>query len=226
VALRHSDLTAPDGPRPVLDEVWTVRAYNLADHFLVDLESEQCCATDDPLIINECNYGGMAIRGSGQWFDAEVAKRISKLTKAKAAPDELARVAIKRDYLTSEGKTWIDGNHTRARWVEMHGTIDGNPTGVAVLCHPGNFRAPQPVRLHPHKPYFCFAPMVLGEFQIRSGSVYTSRYRYYVHCGEVNADMCERVWHNYASPPTVRVVVVSPAKASTDTKGSRHARKP
>ena len=59
-----------------------------------------------------------------------------------------------------------DGNHTRARWVDMHGPIGSQHAGLVVMGAMRNFRAPQTVRLHPNKPYFCFAPMALGEFKL------------------------------------------------------------
>ena len=104
------------------------------------------------------------------------------------------------------GKTWVDGNSTRARWVDIHGRIDGKETGMSVMCHPENFRAPQPVRLHPHKPYFCFAPMILGEFSIEPETIFTSRYRLFVHAGGPDATMSDRLWNDYANPPTVEII--------------------
>ena len=44
--------------------------------------------------------------------------------------------------------------------------LDRRDVTIAVLCHAKNFRAPQAARLHPTKPYFCFAPCVDGEFQV------------------------------------------------------------
>jgi hypothetical protein len=182
-ALRHDDLTAPDGPKPALDETWSVRVYNLSGNFLVDIESRQRTAGESPLEINEFHYGGMAFRGSRHWFEDEPS-----------------------DFLTSEGKTRLDGNHTRPRWVEAHGLIDGRPSGVTAMCHPDNFRFPQPVRLHPTKPYFCFSPMVEGRFAIERGQEYVSRYRYSIHTGLPDAPAADRLWHDYAQPPRVRVV--------------------
>jgi len=202
VALRWTDLVAPHGPMPVLDETWRVRVYNIAEHFLIDLESRQTCAGDSPLTLPKYHYGGMAFRGNRQWYDAAIEKQVSKLI-GHAGPAELAKVARKYDYLTSDGKTWLDGNATRARWVEIHGLIDGRPSGAVVLGHPRNFRAPQPVRLHPGKPYFCFAPMILGDFAIEPGKPYVSRYRYYVHTGEPDRAVNERIWNDYADPPQV-----------------------
>ena len=92
----------------------------------------------------------------------------------------------------------------------MHGKIDGEPAGITLMCHPNNFRAPQPVRLHPHKPYFCFAPMQLGDFEITPGRTFASRYRFYAHNGPVNATTSERLWKDYAEPARVRIVAVNP----------------
>jgi len=175
---------------PVLDEKWTVRVYGAADAPLFDLESVQTCVTDDPLVINEYHYGGFALRGARDWF---------------RQPES--------GFLTSEGKTRSDGNHTRARWVIAHGLTDGQPAGICILCHPQNFRAPQPVRLHPDKPYFCFSPMVLGAFSIEPGRPYVSRYRLFAFDGPARAESAERLWHDYADPPTVRVVDVETGKS-------------
>ena len=103
VKLRHDDMTAPGGPKPVLDEVWTVRAYNVSDVFLVDFESRQTCAGAEPLVINKYHYGGMGLRGNRDWFDPTV--------KGNSAPDP-ARSG-RSDFLTSEGKNRATGNHTR-----------------------------------------------------------------------------------------------------------------
>jgi hypothetical protein len=182
VKLRHSDLTAPGGPKPVLEELWTVRVYNVSDHFLVDLRSQQRCVADKPLVVNEYHYGGMALRAAREWYEQ---------------PES--------GFLTSTGKTRQDGNHTRARWVITHGRSEGQAAAVVVMGHPDNFRAPQHVRLHPTKPYFCYAPMVLGTFEIEPGMPYVSRYRYATYDGMPDAPLADRLWRDLAEPPAVRV---------------------
>lgn len=175
--LRHLDLSAPDGAQPALIEVWRVRAYAAdPDKPLVfDLESRQRCAGESPLTLNEYHYGGMAFRGAAEWFRQK-----------------------EHDFLTSEGKTRADGNHSRPNWVCAFGLVGGQPCAVAVLCHPDNFRSPQPVRLHPDKPYFVFTPPVLGEFQIRPGEEYVSRYRCVVHDGPPDRERYDAQWREYA----------------------------
>ena len=77
-------------------------------------------------------------------------------------------------------------------------TIDGQNVSAAVFCSPKNFRAPQHVRIHPNKPYFCFAPMVAGPFKIETGREYVSRYRYLVTSKTAEVNMIQKHWDQYA----------------------------
>jgi hypothetical protein len=181
--LQHVDLKAPGGPKAALTETWRVRVYALNDHFLFDLESVQRCASESPLQINKYHYGAMAVRGRREWL------------KPGAG-----------DFLTSEGKTEKDGNHTQPRWVDIFGDLEGSATGVTLFGHPDNFRYPQPVRLHPTKPYFCFAPLVSGPFEIQPGEAYTSRYRFFVHNGKLDVNQAEQIWRDYTDPVIAKVV--------------------
>ncbi len=208
VQLQHTDITDPKFPTPVLLENWSVRVYRVKEFFLFDLESRQRCAGKVPLTINQHYYGSLALRGSHQWFDEQNAAALKQLTGSNPTAEQLAAAPLLRDYLTSEGKTWHDGNQTPARWVDMHGEIDGEPSGITVMGHPGNFNAPQKVRLHPTKPYFCFAPMADKGFQIIPGENYISRFRFFVHNGVASATISERLWNDYVHPPTVLVTSI------------------
>jgi Methane oxygenase PmoA len=173
-------------PKTALNEQWEVRVYNLGGgpqpYFLFDIVATQECATNSPLILEEYRYGGMGIRGHRDWKD-----------KTKVA------------FLTSEGKTRLDGNATRARWCHIGGTVDGQVVGIAVLDHPGNFRAPQPLRIHPDDPYFNYAPSQAGRFEIEPGKKFVQRYRYVVADGRPDPKLLERLWNDYANPPEVTV---------------------
>ena len=195
VELIHEDLTAPDGPKPVLREFWLALAFDIPGHFVVDLQSAQHIVSEK-LTINKYQYGGLALRGNRQWFDPSA--------QGNEPPD--AARSGRSEFLTSDEKHRADGNHTRPRWVDLSGQVDGKFGGVAILDHPSNFRFPQPVRLHPNKPYFCFAPMVESEFAITSGHPYVSRYRFYIHDGPPDHEAIESAWHDYADPPRVRVI--------------------
>jgi hypothetical protein len=177
---RFLDLRAPGGPKPVLDELWEVRVWASGERFLVDLDSTQKCAGESPLVLKEYRYGGFGFRGSGAWEGED-------------------RV----EYLTSEGKTRKDGHGTRARWCEMSGRIGAAAAAVAFLSHPQNFRAPQPMRIHPSEPFFNFAPCQAGDFTIRPGEAYVSRYRIAIGDRPAGAGEAERLWQDYADPPEV-----------------------
>jgi hypothetical protein len=191
--LRHLDITRPAAPRPVLDETWTVRVYNIADPRIIDFESRQSCAGGEPLVIHKYHYGGMALRGNRAWYDGQ-AKGVVSAGPANAFSD----------FLTSEGDRRANGNHTRPKWVDLHGRVDDAMCGIAVLGHPTNFRFPQAVRLHPSKPYFCFSPMVDEPFTIAPGKAYVSRYRLITHDGPPDADELNRRWQDYAEPLTAQ----------------------
>lgn len=166
-----------------LHEIWTVTVYHTSeDHFLFDIESVQECATSKPLNMPQYHYGGMAFRGNYQWLKEKDDHSIH--------PGDL-------QVLTSEGKDRWEGNATRPNWVAFSGKIDGQEASVAVFCSPGNFRAPQPVRIHPNKPYFCSAPMVEGSFAISPGDKYTSRYRYLVTSKAANPEKIGEYWKEY-----------------------------
>jgi len=181
--LRHVDPNTAGGPKTALYETWKLLVYNLTEVFIFDVDLTQTCATQSPVQVLENSYGGLAIRGHRNWFDVS-----------------------NSEYLTSEGKTRRDGNQTRPRWVDLHGWIDGKVSGISVLDHPDNFRFPQPVRLHPEKPYFCFAPPALGPFKIDPGNAYRSRYRFFVHGGRPDPGTIDRVWNDFAHPAQARMV--------------------
>jgi hypothetical protein len=197
VRLRHEDITAPNAPVAVLNETWTVRTYRTGTVHVVDFVSRQECSGAEPLKINKYHYGGLGLRSNRAWFDPQAGDDPPN-------PERSGR----SDFLTSEGKHRADGNHTRPRWVDLSGLVEGQFAGITILDSPENFRAPQPVRLHPNKPYFCFAPMVVGEFTIDPGRPYTSRYRLLLHDGPADVPSIEEAWRDYAEPASVHVVAV------------------
>jgi hypothetical protein len=182
---RYVDLSGGE-PKTALNEVWEVIAYNVGKgakpYFMFDLISTQECVTKNPLILPKYHYGGMAFRGHRSWDGKD-----------------------NSIFLTSEAKDRANGNETRARWVHINGRVDGEHAGLTMLSHPGNFRAPQPVRIHPTEPYFTFAPSQMGDWKIAPGSQYISRYRYIVTDGPPDAVELERIWSDYANPPVVTV---------------------
>ncbi len=174
VKLRHLDPTVAP-PREVLHEVWQIRRVAHDTLHVFDLVSTQRCVMNEPLKIAEYHYGAMGIRGASQWMGG------------------------KATIQTSEGKDRIAGNHSRPNWVAMAGEVDGASCGIAALCHPANFRAPQPVRLHPEMPYFCFAPMIEGDFELAPGEDYVSRFRFVAFDGQLDPAQLDALWRDYAA---------------------------
>ncbi len=169
---RHlSEARVGDEWVPVLREVFDVRFPSTitADpsspgaHVYFDVRCEQT-----PLVevrLPEYHYGGFAVRGAREW------------TK-----DSDVRV------LTSEGKGRPTADASRPAWIAMSGTVAGKPAGIAVIEHPGNGRAPNPVRMHPDMPYFAFAPPRSGALLLAAGVAVTYRYRVVAFNGQTSPE--------------------------------------
>jgi hypothetical protein len=181
---RFIDLTSGT-PKTALNETWSVQTYAVpgADYFVFDLTSVQTCATDAPLLLPKYYYGGLGFRGNWAWNG-----------EANCF------------FLTSNGESdRVKGNETRGNWCHVGGEVAGALTGIAIFCHPENFRSPQPMRLHPKEPFFCFAPSQIGDWAIEPGKPYVSRYRFFIKDGRPNKTELDDVWEAYAHPPTVTV---------------------
>jgi len=183
--LRYVDLSAAK-PVTALNELWAVRAYPVRSgqkpYTIFDIISTQQAAGNNPLLLPDYRYGGIAVRGHRNWRKKETVS-----------------------FLTSEGKDRIAGDDTRARWCSIAGNVDGAVVGIAAFGHPDNFRAPQPVRIHPDDPYFNFSPSKLGDWRIDPGKPYVSRYRFVAFDGPADRVELDRLWNDYASPPKVTV---------------------
>ena len=201
VKLLHEDLTGPDGPKPVLEETWTVKIVGKVDGaYVFDLTSVQTCVADTPLTMNQYRYGGMGIRGNNQWYSESGSDALTQYAKSLKSdtPKEFPSLETARHrFTTSEDKRRFEGNHSRPTWVDLSGKIDDKMAGISIIAHRQNFRFPQPVRLHPSKPYFCFAPMVIGEFQIKPQESFVARYRYIAHDGDVDRSLVQKQRQGY-----------------------------
>ncbi|MGZ8938948.1 MAG: DUF6807 domain-containing protein [Limisphaerales bacterium] len=181
---RFVDLTS-GSPKAALNETWQVTAYDLPNSrfFAFDLVSTQTCASSSPLLLPKYHYGGLGFRGNWAWNGEKNCV-----------------------FLTSNGETdRIKGNETRGNWVHIGGEVDGQFAGVAVLSHPDNFRSPQPMRLHPSEPFFCFAPSQVDDWKIEPGKPYVSKYRFIVSDGSPEKGRLDQLWESYAHPPKVVV---------------------
>jgi len=166
-----------DAPTEVLQETWHMRVFNVTSLHIFDLSVTQELVADSALHLLEHHYGGVGLRGARSWNGTENA-----------------------DFLTSEGLTRADGHATRARWSHVGGLVDSQKVGIAVLGHPDNHEAPQPMRIHPDEPFFNYAPTQAGSFMIRPGEVYQMQYRYVVYDGDPDPELLDALWQDYAYP--------------------------
>ena len=191
--LTSTDLQAAP-PRVVIDERWKVIAYRIpagrgrGAYHLFDLEWTDTVLGGSPLKLPEYRYGGLGVRGPIDWLGEK-----------------------ETTFLTSEGKDRQTAENTPARWCHMGGLVGGKTAskpasksaGIAALDHPANFRHPQPLRISPNQPYFVYSPMKAGPFTIEAGKPFVSRYRFVVSDGPAEPALLERLWQDFARPPTV-----------------------
>lgn len=190
VDLIHRAETMP--PVDVLRERWKITVYTTdRTYHCFDLETHQTAITDRPLTVSKYHYGGIALRGPSRWRTAEDGD-------TQNHPD-LAREPSQ--FLNDHGSDRVTGNHQHAKWVALSGSILGEPVSIAVLCHSGNFRAPQAARLHPSKPYFCFAPCVDGDFTIDRDHPFKARYRYLIMDVQPDNEWIDQQWKTWCAGP-------------------------
>jgi hypothetical protein len=185
----HVDLTSGEA-KAALNETWNVRLYAIGETrgkpvFVFDVDVTDTCATASPVKLPEYRYGGICARGNWAW---------NGKTNAYV--------------LTSEGETDRnkgDKGQVRARWIHMGGFLNGAFTGIAGFGHPSNVNAPEPVRLNAAEPYFNFTAQQAGEFEVTPDKPWTGKYRFVVADGKPEQAELERMWNDYAHPPTARV---------------------
>ena len=179
------DLSAKP-PKPAINEQWDVIAFRQGEgdkpYYVFDIIVHHQCASESPLKLPEYLYGGMGFRGASDWNGEG-----------------------KYTFLTDEGKDVKTGNGTRCRWCFTGGLVKGKPAGITIFCGTDSFRYPQPVRLNPKEPFFCYAPPAMGEFSITPSQPYYARYRFMVADGMADKGLIERIATDYESPPTVKV---------------------
>lgn len=173
---RMVDLSAKPNPKPAIEEMWDVTVYRGGEgYYVFDLAITQTCASDSPLLLPKYHYGGLGFRGNRQWDGKNNAT-----------------------LLTSEGKNRNNGNETRGKWCLMSGKVDGKTAAIVIMDHPENFRHPQPMRLHPTEPFFCYAPSQLGDWSIQPGKPYMAKYRFVVSDGVMDRAEIEQLWKAFA----------------------------
>jgi len=179
---RYIDLTSYI-PITALNEKWEVRVYNITGYYYIfDVIVTQTANTSMPVVLPEYEYGGIGFRGHEDWEGKD-----------------------KAFFLTSEGRTRTNGHGTRARWCHIGGYTNDQLAGIAILDHPGNFRHPQPVHIHQTRTFFNYTAVKLGEMKIEPGVPYIMQYRYITYDGEPDPVELDRLWMDYAYPPSTTI---------------------
>jgi hypothetical protein len=180
----HVDESATPA-KVALEETWNVRIWNVggpdAGYWICDLTSRITCVTNSPLHLPQYHYGGMALRGARQWGGDHA------------------------HFQTAEGLDRIAGNHTRPWWCDLSGSVNAATAGILFITHPDNFRAPEPLRIHPAMPYMVYTPSFPGEWDIKPGEPHVSRYRFVFHDGTLPTETANRLQREFAAPLQARV---------------------
>ena len=174
---QYVDITAKE-PTMVLHEGWRIRvnATGPGQPYQIDLTVQQTNVTSHPLVLPQYRYGGLGFRGLDAWDGAESCR-----------------------FLTSEGVTnRVSGNESRGRWCWIGGTAGVGMAGVAILGHPTNHRFPEPMRLHPTEPFFCWAPQQVGDFTVPPGGTHRMRYRILIEDGPPVPARIEQAWREWS----------------------------
>ncbi|MFN8241892.1 MAG: PmoA family protein [Bacteroidales bacterium] len=192
VRQEHIDYQGKKPWELTLNEIWDVRVWN-ADPldgkgaWIVDFTSLLSVAGSENIILEAYRYGGgLGFRATGEWD-----KNNSWV-------------------VTSEGKTRINADGTKARWTDVGGMFQGKgESGIVFMSHPSNRDYPEPMRVWPIDQngrgdvYFEFCPIRYREWILEPGRSYSQRYRMLVYDGKVDKTESERVWSDFAYPPVV-----------------------
>ncbi len=185
----HVDFTAPGADKVALNEVWDVHSWSLyldgRQVWLVDFTFTLSCATDSLVELTAYRYGGgIGFRATEEWTNEN------------------------STVLTSEGLTRSEADASFARWCLVEGeTAPGGRSGIVFMSHPANRAHPEPMRIWPENAnggrgdqYFEFCPIRHETWYLLPGQEYVLRYRALVFDGEMEADLIDRLWRNYAWP--------------------------
>lgn len=191
-ALHEHVVFKNDGSEKVaLNELQTVRVYkpgNGNNYYLVDITSQLNCASASPFLILAYRYGGLGWRTTGFWDNNNC------------------------EVLTSEGKTRVNTDNSRARWCIVQGALPDNDYGGAVmLSYPANYNHPEPMRIwtlntNDRGDMFAnFTPTRDRDWLLVPGKTYVLRYRFVVFNGKFDKVKAESAWQYFAKPPEIEI---------------------
>jgi len=170
----------------IMNELWDVKAWRTDEGFLWDFVSTLHPSTALPVLLKEYRYAGFGYRATAEW------------TKENC------------EMHTSEGKTRQQIDGSTARWIYITGDTKSGRSGLLFLGHPDNYNFPEPLRIWDENAnggrgdaFINFAPTKNKDWELLPGKVYTLRYRVLAYEGEMTAERANRLWNDFAYPPSV-----------------------
>jgi hypothetical protein len=193
-ALHEHVVFKKDGKEKVtLNESQSVRIYQPTnqEYYIADITIAMTCASTSPVLLLEYRYGGLGWRATEQWHKDN------------------------SEVITSEGKTRIDADGSRARWYIVQGAVDNDYAGVVMMSFPTNYNHPEPLRIWPENQngrgdvFANFSPTKNMDWLLEPGRRYLLKYRLLVFNGRFTKEKAESAWQNYAASPKVIVKTTS-----------------
>lgn len=169
-------------PVIVLNEAFSVTARLVDGAYEIDYETAQTNVSDHALKLPAYRYGGpIAYRSPLHWNGSN------------------------SDYLSSEGKTRIDGHETRSKWCAMWGPAgeSGNDSSITILCHEDNHDFPQRMRVWPPNTndgaiFFNYVPIQETGWAIEPGQKSVMRYRLVVEDRKPDPKALNARWERFS----------------------------
>jgi len=191
VLQQHIDFGNKGEDRIALNEILDIRVWNLNPTvWVIDYTSSFNTPLPNGILFDAYRYGGgIGFRATEKW------------TKDNCT------------VLTSEGKTRIDADGSRARWCIVEGQTDtkSGRSGILFLSHPSNRMHPEPMRVWPMDAnggrgdlYFEFVPIRYEPWEIKPFRDYTLKYRMIVFDGKIDKQTAELYWNSFAKMPKIK----------------------
>lgn len=180
------------GEEVALNELQSVRIYNpepKSDYYILDINIQYRCATNNPVLLLTYRYGGLGWRTTEKWDrnNSEV--------------------------ITSEGKTRKDADGSKATWCIVQGEIDNDYAGVVMMSYPTNYNHPEPLRIWPENMYdrgdmFAnFCPTKDKDWLLEPGKTYELKYRLLVFNGRFTKEKAQAAYEEYTKPAAIRTTI-------------------
>lgn len=191
----HIDLKTKELPQVALNENLKVRLWDIGrnDRYMLDYTSSFSSPLAQGILFEAYRYGG----GLGMRFHERWRKDNCSL-------------------MTSEGKTRLDADGSKARWVIVRGeNSKGNSSnGILFMSHPDNRMHPEPIRVWPEDAnngrgdmFFEFCPIRHNEWKIEPKTTYSLKYRMVVFEGKLTVEEAEAYWQTFAKPLQIQAIL-------------------